>query len=137
MKAEAWIFTFLAIYFFAFTGIYGYATYRADGHPEWAGTLALALAGVLGAMISAMFALTGRKIDKRPEDDPDGEIFQTAGEYGFFPPQSSWPFWCALAAGVMALAPVFGWWILIIGVGVGAWAVAGWCYEFYRGDYAH
>ena len=37
----------------------------------------------------------------------------------------------------LLLGPVFGWWLSILGVGVGVWAVCGWVYEFYVGEYAH
>lgn len=137
MKVEAWIFTYMAIYFAVLAAIYGWATNYSDGQVEMAGFMAILLSFALAAMIAGYLWLIRGKIDKRPEDDPDGEIYQGAGEYGFFPPHSMWPFWCALAIGVMVLGPVFGWWITGIGGGIGAWAAAGWCYEYYRGDYAH
>ena len=37
----------------------------------------------------------------------------------------------------MFLGPVFGWWLTLLGAGIGVWAVMGWCYEFYVGDYKH
>ena len=62
---------------------------------------------------------------------------QGAGQLGFFPPTSIWPFWCALVLAVMLLGPVFGWWISILAVCLGIWALSGWVFEFYRGDYQH
>ena len=38
---------------------------------------------------------------------------------------------------VLALGPVFGWWISILAVCLGIWALSGWVFEFYRGDYQH
>jgi hypothetical protein len=29
------------------------------------------------------------------------------------------------------------WWLLIIGVGLGAISLTGWVFEFYRGEHAH
>ena len=60
-----------------------------------------------------------------------------AGPVGFFPPQSIWPFWCALVVAIMCLGPIFGWWISLLGLGIGIWAASGWAFEYYRGDYAH
>ena len=76
-------------------------------------------------------------MDPRPEDRKDGEIIDGVGELGFFPPASMWPFWCALVVTVMALGPVFGWWLTILGGAIGIWAVTGWCYQYYRGHYQH
>lgn len=37
----------------------------------------------------------------------------------------------------MFLGPVFGWWVTILGAAFGAWAIIGWTFEYYRGDYSH
>ena len=52
-------------------------------------------------------------------------------------PRSIWPFACALVLGIILLGPVFGWWLTILGSVLGVWAVCGWCYEFYVGEYRH
>lgn len=137
MKAEAWIFTYITIYFFLLGAIYAFMTHRSDEGLEWAGTVALLLTGVLGAMISGYTWMRGRKIDPRPEDNKDSEIYEGAGEYGFFPPQSQWPFWCAAVVAVIFMGPAIGWWLTILGFGIGIWAACGWVYEYYRGEYAH
>ena len=38
---------------------------------------------------------------------------------------------------LVALAPIFGWWLAIVGFGFGALTLSGLIYEFYRGDHAH
>lgn len=132
MKYERNVFLFLMIFFIMVTPIYGFVT------KEVVGIFVLGLTAVLFVLIVGYLFIIGRKIDNRPEDDPHGEIYQGAGELGFFPPQSIWPFWCALALTVFLLGPVFGaWWLSILGFGMGLWAVAGWVFEFYRGEYAH
>ena len=131
MKAERAVFIFLTVYFAAITPIYWFSAH------EIAGTMALLLTFVFCAMIGGYLFVIGKKIDARPEDDHDGEVYQGAGELGFFPPKSIWPFWAALTLAVIVLGPVFGWWITLLGVGMGIWSVSGWVFEFYRGDYAH
>ena len=37
----------------------------------------------------------------------------------------------------MLMGPIFGWWLSILAFGMGIWAVSGWVFEYYRGDYAH
>ena len=49
-------------------------------------------------MCGGFFWFVSRRIDLRPEDRPDGEIAEGAGEIGFFSPGSYWPFGLALAA---------------------------------------
>lgn len=131
MKFERNVFLTLMLFFLVVAPIYWFTT------KEIIGAVALALTAVLFALIVGYLALQVRKIDMRPEDDPNGEIAQGAGELGFFPPHSIWPFWVALCMALFCIGPVFGWWLSIIGFGLGLWAVAGWAFEFYRGDYAH
>lgn len=131
MKTERGIFTFVAIFFLVMAPIYWFSAH------EIAGAIALLLSGLFGLMIMGYLALTGRSIDLRAEDDKDAEIAEGAGALGFFPPKSIWPFWCALTIAIMVLGPVFGWWITILGAGLGAWALCGWVYEYYRGAYRH
>ena len=67
----------------------------------------------------------------------DAEILEGAGELGFFPPYSWWPLYCSLAFSAIVLGVVFGWWLFIIGVGIGLFTLIGWVYEYYRGVHAH
>ena len=131
MKFERNVFAFLLIFFAIVAPTYWFTTH------EIVGAVALLLTAVLFALVVGYLSVIARKIDMRPEDNPDGEIYEGAGELGFFPPQSIWPFWVALTATLTVLGPIFGWWISIIGFGLGMWALAGLVYEYYRGDYAH
>ena len=131
MKAEAWIFTVLAIFCVIVTPVY----WVMSGDPT--GTAALILTFFLVLMIGLYLGLLSRRIDRRPEDDKLGEIAEGAGELGFFPPQSIWPLYCALTLVMVALAPIFGWWLLIVGAMVSFVTLSGWIFEFYRGDHAH
>lgn len=131
LAAELGIFVFIALFFTVMAPVYWFSAH------EIAGVWALGLAAAFGWITTGYFGLLGRHIDDRPEDDVDAEIATGAGELGFFPPSSIWPFWCALCISIIVLGPVFGWWLTILGAGLGIWALCGWVYEFYRGVYAH
>jgi hypothetical protein len=44
---------------------------------------------------------------------------------------------CGLALVVCVLGVVFGWWLFIIGVGLGSVTLTGFIFEYYRGEHAH
>lgn len=132
MRTEWKIFAPIGGFFVLVAIIYGYFTKLS----EPIGIVGLLLSAALCGMIATYLALISKKID-RPEDDPNGEIAEGAGELGFFPASSIWPFWTALTMVLIVLGPVFGWWISLIGLGMGIWSLTGWVYEYYRGDYKH
>ncbi len=133
MRVEWKIMAGIGFFFFLAMGGYAYMT-RLH---EPIGVVALALAGLTAGMIAAYMFIWARKHDLRDQDRPDAEISEGAGELGFFPAKSIWPLWVGLTAAVIALGPVFGWWIFLIGVGMAIWSITGWVYEFYRGEYKH
>jgi len=102
-----------------------------------AGTAALILTFFLCLMVAGYLGLLSRRLDPRPEDKNLGEIAEGAGELGFFPPHSIWPLFVAGCFTLICLGPVFGWWLTILGFGIGAVTLSGLIFEFYRGDYAH
>ncbi|MDP3968959.1 MAG: cytochrome c oxidase subunit 4 [Nocardioides sp.] len=131
MKAETWIFVVCTIFFVLVTPAYWFMS------GDWTGTSALTMTALLTAMVSLYLGFHAAKMEPRPEDRKDGEIADGAGELGFFPPYSWWPLWCALCVAVLALGVVFGWWLFIIGMGLGAVALSGFVFEYYRGEHAH
>lgn len=132
MKFEARLFLYLVPFFVVVTVGYGWWS-------EWepVGTVALALVGALVGMIGMYLALVARRIDPRPEDDPLAEVAQGAGEQGVYSPGSWWPVACAGAASLVFLGLAVGWWLVGIGVVLGALALVGWVFEFSRGQHAH
>lgn len=132
MKTETAIFGILALFFGITTPVYFFVS------RELAGSAALLLAFFLNFMVM-VFLFSQRRFRKpeRPEDHKDAEIVDGAGELGFFPPKSVWPLCCGIMMALIFLGPVFGWWLSLLGVGFGIFAITGWIYEFYRGDYAH
>jgi len=131
MKVEGWMFAALAIFLAVVSPIYWFMS------NEIIGTVALLMAFLLFGMVAVYLFILARKMDERLEDRKDAEIVEGAGAMGFFPPKSIWPFWVALTVQLIALGPVFGWWISILAVCLGIWALSGWVFEYYRGDYQH
>ena len=131
MRIEAWIFGGNAIFVAIVAPCYWFISYDPTG------TAALVMTTLLCALVTLYLGFHANKMDARPEDRDDAEVVDGAGEYGFFPPYSWWPLWCALTLAVCVLGVVFGWWLFIIGVGLGSMALIGWVFEFYRGEHAH
>jgi hypothetical protein len=131
VKIEAYVFLALTGFFAVIAPVYWILSRDPTG------TAALILTFFLALMIAGYLGLIARRLDPRPEDKNLGEIAEGAGELGFFPPQSIWPLYCALTLVLVALAPIFGWWLLILGAMISFVTLSGWIFEFYRGDHAH
>lgn len=131
MKAETLMFVFCSAFFVLVTPLY----YLSSG--DLTGTTALVMTFLLTTLIAFYLGFHARKMEARPEDRKDGEIAEGAGELGFFPPYSWWPLWCALCLAMMVLGVAIGWWLFIIGTALGAVALCGLIFEYYRGEYAH
>ena len=101
------------------------------------GTTALALTGAFAFLISFYALYTSKRVYPRPEDRLDAQVDEADPEYGFYSPHSWWP----LAVGVSVLALVFGLifavWLIVLGVAALMFAVIGWLFEYYRGEFAH
>lgn len=140
MKAEAWVFGTTTIFFALVAPAYWFVT-ASDDHGttgDWTGTSALVTTGLLTLMVTLYLGFHARKMDARPEDRNDGEIVEGAGELGFFPPYSWWPLWCGLTLAVIVYGIASGaWWLFIIGAVLGAVALSGLVFEYYRGEHAH
>jgi Cytochrome c oxidase subunit IV len=132
MKAEAWIFAICAIFFLLVAPAYWFITY------DWTGTSALTMTFLLALLVTFYLGFHASRMEPRPEDRSDAEIADGAGELGFFPPYSWWPMWCGLTLATIVFGiAMSAWWLSIIGVGLGALALCGWIFEYYRGDHAH
>ena len=131
MRAEAWIFAICTVFFLLVAPAYWFIA----GDPT--GTSALTMTFLLTLLVTLYLGVHASKMEPRPEDRHDAEIADGAGELGFFPPYSWWPLWCALTFATIVLGVVIGWWLAIIGVGLGAVALSGWVFEYYRGEHAH
>ena len=79
-----------------------------------------------------------RRLDTRPEDYPDADIADGAGELGFFSPHSWWPILIALAFSVAAVGAAL-WlpWLIAAGIVMVLGAVSGLVFEYYVGPEKH
>jgi len=131
MKFEGFLFIGCAIFFGCADIVYWYFS------KDPTGTTALALSVGLAILTGFYLLFTGRRLPARPEDNPEGDIAEGAGELGFFSPHSWWPLYVGLAAALAAFGVAIGWWLFLIGLLFTFLTVIGFVFEYYRGIYAH
>lgn len=126
MKVEARLFDVTTIFFFLSAVVYGVWA------KEPVGTVGLILTGGLSLIIGSYFHFVARRITQRPEDNPDAEVSDGAGELGFFSPGSYWPVALAASAGLTGLALAF-WqiWLLVIAVVLVLITIGGLVFEYH------
>lgn len=110
MKVEWRIFVGGAVVIGLTAAVYWFVT------SEYAGTTMLTL--MAGAMVAvgAWLALQARRLDRPlPQDRDDATVADGAGEVGFFPTSSIWPFVGAGGAVVLGVGLVFGVWLSLLG----------------------
>lgn len=132
MRTETKLFALLVAFFAPVAVIYGFFTHWR----EPVGVVGLLLASGLAALIAFFMYWTGRKVDERPEDNPEGEIADADGDYGFFSPYSWWPMALGAAAAVVFLGLAVGWWLMIIGIPLLLLSAVGWVFEYFHGEHA-
>ena len=128
MKVEGRIFHICTAFFFAAAILYGFWA------KEPVGIVGLTLTGGLSLIIGSYFSFVARRVEQRPEDNPDAEVSDGAGELGFFSPGSYYPFGIAASASVAGLGLVF-WmpWLIAIGMVAVLVSAAGLLFEYYTG----
>jgi hypothetical protein len=131
MKVEGSLFVGCAAFFAASDVVYWYFS------KDPTGTTALALAIGLAFLTGFYLLFTGRRLPRRPEDNPRADIEEGTGELGFFSPHSWWPLFVGLAATTAAVGVAVGWWLFLIGMLMVVLATIGFVFEYYRGRYAH
>lgn len=134
MRTEWKIFAGVAAFLIVASAVYAWWTWDALGQIEWIGSIALLLSFGLSAMVAGYFWVVARRIDLRPEDRPDAEIAEGAGEVGFFSPGSYYPFGIALATTVTGLGVVFWmWWLIVAGLVGVVLTTSGMLFEYRTG----
>jgi Cytochrome c oxidase subunit IV len=126
MKVESRIFEIITAFFFLAAIVY---TVLAR---EPVGIAALFLTGGLSLIIGTYFRFVSRRLEARPEDDPEAEVSDGAGDVGFFSPGSYWPIGVAACAALCGVALAF-WhvWLLVIGLVLLLLAVGGLVFEYH------
>ncbi len=105
MRIEARIFMLVGVFLVLSAIGYGWWTWATEPHGlEAVGTTCILLSAGLCGIIGSYFAFVARRIDARPEDRPDADIAEGAGELGFFSPGSYWPIGLAASATITGLA---------------------------------
>jgi hypothetical protein len=128
MKTEARIFEIITIFFF------GAAVLYALWAKEPVGIVGLTLTGGLSLIIGTYFRFVARRVQERPEDNPDAEVSDGAGELGFFSPGSYWPIGLAAAAAIAGVAFAFFYvWLIVIAVILVLIMAAGLVFEYHIG----
>lgn len=133
MKTEIGFFAGIGIFFVAVGMLYGFWS----GWVEPVGWVALNLSGGLGFMIAFFLWAVGRRLPARPEDNEHGEIEDQEGAYGAFSPYSWWPLWLALSGALIFLGVAVAYWLAALGMIMGVWALCGWTFEYFKGEFAH
>lgn len=128
MKVEARIFLIIAVFCFFTAAVY------AVWAKEPVGIVGISLTGGLCLIIGTYFQFIARRVELRPEDNPDAEVSDGAGELGFFSPGSYWPFGLALGAALGAVALAFFYpWLIAISAVIILLMVAGLVFEYHVG----
>jgi hypothetical protein len=135
MKSEWRLFGLITAFCFLVAVIYAWWTNNQTNGVEWVGTVGLVLTGLLTLMCAGFFLVVSRRIEPRPEDRPDAEIDEGAGDLGFFSPGSYWPFGLAASAFVAALGLVYMQiWLIVVGAIAIILATGGLLFEYYTGS---
>lgn len=131
MKVEGYLFIGCAAFFAAVDVVYWFWS------KDPTGSTALGLSVGLAFLLGFFILFTGRRTEPRPEDDPEGEVGDGAGDYGFYSPHSWWPFFAAASAAITTLGIVIGWWLFFVGILCVFLAAIGFVFEYYRGHFSH
>jgi hypothetical protein len=126
MKVESRIFEIITAFFFLAAIVYAVLSH------EPVGIAALFLTGGLSLIIGTYFRFVSRRLEERPEDNPEAEVSDGAGDVGFFSPGSYWPIGVAACAALCGVALAF-WhvWLLVIGGVLLLLAVGGLVFEYH------
>ena len=91
------------------------------------------LAGLIGFYLNAVNRSQGGIL--LPEDRPNADVDDGDPEIGYFSPWSWWPFILGLGAAAVILGLAVGVWIALFAIPVVLIALAGWSFEYYRGNF--
>jgi len=126
MKVESRIFEICTAFFFLCAIVYAVLSHEAVG------IVGLTLTGGLSLIIGTYFRFVSRRLESRPEDNPDAEIADGAGDMGFFSPGSYWPIGLAAGAALLAISVAY-WliWAIVISTVVLIFMVGGLLFKYH------
>jgi hypothetical protein len=126
MKVEARIFLICAGFFIICGVVYAFLSHEAVG------VVGLFLTAGLAIIVGTYFQFVARRLEERPEDNPEAEVSDGAGDVGFFSPGSYWPVGLAAAAALVGISlAFFQVWLLVIGLVLLLFAVGGLVFEYH------
>lgn len=126
MKVESRLFEIVTAAFF----ILGIAYAVLAQEPV--GVAGLFLTGGLALIIGTYFRFVSRRLEERPEDNPEAEVSDGAGDVGFFSPGSYWPIAVAASAALMGISLAFFYvWAMVISGFLLLAAVGGLVFEYH------
>jgi len=126
MKVESRIFEIITVFFFIAAIVYTVLS------REVVGVVGLFLTGGLSLIIGTYFRFVSRRLEARPEDNPEAEVSDGAGDVGFFSPGSYWPIAVAGSAAIVGIGLAFFYvWLLVIGGVLLLIAVGGLVFEYH------
>jgi Cytochrome c oxidase subunit IV len=109
MKVESRLFEIITAFFFLCGIVYAVLAKEAVG------VAGLFLTGGLALIIGTYFRFVSRRLEERPEDNPEAEVSDGAGDVGFFSPGSYWPVTLAASAALVGISLAFFYvWALVI-----------------------
>lgn len=126
MSVESRIFEICTAFFFLCAIVYGVLSH------EVVGIACLTLTGGLSLIIGTYFRFVSRRLEGRPEDNPEAEVSDGAGDMGFFSPGSYWPIGLAAGATMVAVSVAyFMVWAIVISVVVLLFMIGGLLFEYH------
>ncbi len=131
MKANGTVLAIVSAFLFIVAIVYWFLS----GDPT--GTTAVSFACGLAFLISYYLLFTARRLNPLPQDLPDADISDGAGELGFFSPHSWWPIMLAGSTCLVTLGFIFGFWLTAIGGLALLVSLTGLLFEYYVGHQAH
>jgi hypothetical protein len=126
MKVESRLFEIVTVAIFVMGIVYAVLA------QEPVGVAGLFLTGGLTLIIGTYFRFVSRRLEERPEDNPNAEISDGAGDVGFFSPGSYWPITVAASAALVGILLAFFYiWALVIAGIILLMAIAGLVFEYH------
>jgi hypothetical protein len=126
MKVESRLFEIITAFFFLAAIAYSILA------KEPVGMAGLFLTGGLSLIVGTYFRFVSRRLEGRPEDNPEAEVSDGAGDVGFFSPGSYWPIGLAAAAALVGISlAFFHIWLLVIAGVLLVVAVGGLVFEYH------